>query len=93
MLKPHTQVIGVMFGVRLPDMTEQETWLEQQKEKHEKEISFVSYAQARYDICKQCDQLIKNIMICKACYCFLPGKTRLKSSECPLEKWGSVDEA
>ena len=44
----------------------------------------------RQKICKECDQLTM-VNICSICNCFMPGKTLLKSSECPQGKWGSVE--
>lgn len=73
-------------------MTEQEAWLAEQRKRQEEEINAVPFAKARYIICKQCDELISHIMVCKACYCFMPGKTKLKGAECPLGKWGPIDE-
>lgn len=42
----------------------------------------------RYDICKECDRLFKPTRTCKECGCFMGLKTWLKTSECPLGKWG-----
>ena len=47
-------------------------------------------AKARYDICKQCPELLKITKQCKKCGCIMPAKTRLAAAECPLHKWGSV---
>lgn len=44
-------------------------------------------ATQRFDICKQCPQLIKGINQCKECGCFMAAKTRLSRAECPLHKW------
>lgn len=74
-------------------MTEQEFWIAEQRKKQEEIINAVPLAKARYIICKQCDELISHIMICKVCYCFMPGKTRMKEAECPLGKWGAIDES
>ena len=41
----------------------------------------------RYDICKSCDRFKKLIKICEVCLCFMPTKTKLKDSKCPLNKW------
>lgn len=40
----------------------------------------------RMEICKNCDKL-NTINFCKQCGCFMPLKTWLKSSNCPLGKW------
>lgn len=73
-------------------MTEQEQWLAEERKKQEIEIENIPYAKARFSICKQCEELIKPVMICKICYCFMPGKTKFKSQECPLGKWNAIDE-
>lgn len=41
----------------------------------------------RYNICLECKHRIIAIDICGQCYCYLPLKTSLKSSRCPLSKW------
>lgn len=92
MLKLPIPAIGVMFGVRLLKMTEQDRWLAEQREAQEAELNDIPMAKKRYIICKQCDEFIDYIMVCKVCYCFMPGKTRLKESECPLGKWKSINE-
>jgi hypothetical protein len=44
-------------------------------------------AQSRMDICNACEAK-NDLNICTACGCFLPAKTKLAKSECPMEKWG-----
>jgi hypothetical protein len=44
-------------------------------------------SKARMDICKQCDQYLSGPLICNKCVCFLPAKTKLANTECPLQKW------
>ena len=44
----------------------------------------------RQKICKECDQL-NGLNMCNICNCFMPGKTLLKSSDCPQGKWGSIE--
>jgi len=46
---------------------------------------------SRLKICNSCDYLQKTVKICKDCKCFMPAKTRLKTSSCPQNKWQSVD--
>lgn len=41
----------------------------------------------RYDICKQCPELIKITNQCKKCGCFMVAKTKLQGASCPLGKW------
>lgn len=43
----------------------------------------------RIELCKACDRLT-SFNTCKECGCFMPAKTRIKSAECPLKKWGRV---
>lgn len=40
----------------------------------------------RYSICKQCENL-NNLKFCKKCNCFMPLKTLITISECPVGKW------
>jgi len=42
---------------------------------------------ARYDICKGCSSFSELTKMCKECACFMPAKTELKNSKCPLNKW------
>jgi len=44
----------------------------------------------RLDICSTCQRRGKKFGkdICTLCTCFLDLKTRLKTEECPLRKWG-----
>ena len=46
----------------------------------------------RYDICLACPELIKITKQCKKCGCLMSAKTKLAKAECPLHKWGQVDE-
>lgn len=48
-------------------------------------------AKMRMDICKACPNLALNL--CKECGCFMPAKTKLAWTECPIGKWGKVGEA
>lgn len=41
----------------------------------------------RYEICKNCDKFINLTKQCKECGCFMPLKTKLKFTSCPLQKW------
>lgn len=47
-------------------------------------------AQKRFEICKQCPELIKLTSQCKKCGCFMEAKTKLPHAECPLGKWEKV---
>jgi len=44
-------------------------------------------AAERITICFNCDDLNKQTNKCKICGCFVPAKTRSKSSTCPSDKW------
>jgi hypothetical protein len=46
----------------------------------------------RLAICNSCPQLFKPTWTCKSCGCFMKVKGRLSYAECPLGKWGKVDE-
>lgn len=41
----------------------------------------------RYELCKSCVHFNATLKTCKLCGCFLPAKTKLKGSQCPLKKW------
>jgi hypothetical protein len=43
------------------------------------------FAQYRMSECNKCEW--KNNDMCKACGCYLPAKTLVKSENCPLNKW------
>ncbi len=44
-------------------------------------------ANQRFDICKQCPELIGLTKQCKKCGCFMAAKTKLSHATCPLGKW------
>jgi len=44
-------------------------------------------AQARYDVCKQCDRFIPITAQCKESGCFMKIKVKLENAVCPLGKW------
>ena len=54
----------------------------------ERDLPVVAFEE-RMEMCKSCDKLTP-INICSECLCFMPIKTRLRSSECPLKKWVSI---
>ena len=43
-------------------------------------------AKKRAAICVDCPKLKSN-NICSVCGCYIPAKTRSKTSRCPLSKW------
>jgi len=46
------------------------------------------YAQARYNICKSCNNFIPAVHLCRQCGCYMKLKVKLISAECLLKKWG-----
>lgn len=44
----------------------------------------------RLSICEKCDKRNK-LNMCTECGCFVIAKTKLKNAECPLNKWGKID--
>lgn len=52
-------------------------------------LKFASRATAseRIAICKDCEARDTKTNTCTACGCYLPWKTRLKDSACPMELW------
>lgn len=58
-----------------------------QAEKVDKEV-----AEKRLDICLACPELVSVTKQCKKCGCIMPLKVKLKDAECPIAKWGRVNE-
>lgn len=52
-----------------------------------KKIAEVEISNDRFEICKQCIELIPIVNQCKQCGCFMPLKTKLEEARCPLGKW------
>jgi hypothetical protein len=44
-------------------------------------------SEKRFEICKQCPELINITKQCKKCGCFMIAKTKIEISRCPLGKW------
>lgn len=44
-------------------------------------------ANARYEICLTCPQLINFSKQCRKCGCFMAVKTKLSEASCPMGKW------
>lgn len=44
-------------------------------------------AQARYDICKQCEHFNKIMYTCNQCGCFMKAKVKMTQATCPISKW------
>jgi hypothetical protein len=51
------------------------------------EYADLEIADKRLNICKSCDHLSREDMVCKKCWCFMPEKTKLLNVVCPLGKW------
>jgi len=51
----------------------------------EPDLPTEGFAARRWEICKSCPELA--LYVCRQCGCFMPIKTRLRSSNCPLQKW------
>lgn len=41
----------------------------------------------RLNICNPCEVRSEALNVCTACGCYIPAKTSLAKSSCPLEKW------
>ena len=46
----------------------------------------------RQEVCRTCDRYQPLLALCGVCHCFMPVKARLAAAECPLKKWGAVQE-
>lgn len=47
-------------------------------------------ADKRYEICKKCEKFKTHLKLCGICKCFMPVKTKLRGTSCPIGKWGPV---
>jgi len=45
------------------------------------------FAEKRFNICKDCPELIQLTKTCKKCGCFMQMKTKLEHAVCPIGKW------
>lgn len=43
--------------------------------------------ESRYNICKSCENFIKQTTTCTKCGCFMIAKVRLSGASCPIGKW------
>ena len=50
-----------------------------------------SLAKERYSICQTCEFKINGANLCRKCGCFIPAKTILPITSCPIGKWGKMD--
>lgn len=53
------------------------------------DLEFVTKTKAkeRQAICNQCEAKNKKLNVCTICGCYLPAKTKLKESSCPMSQW------
>jgi len=51
----------------------------------------MTFAEEREEICGGCEAATPERM-CSACGCFIPAKVRNPGQNCPLGKWGKVEE-
>ena len=51
------------------------------------ELASPELVKARNDVCNSCEAQHKPTHICSACGCFLPTKTRILKTDCPMELW------
>jgi hypothetical protein len=54
-------------------------------------IAPLAVAKERRDICNECFAKHETVNKCTICGCYLPAKTRLASSSCPIDNWREVD--
>jgi hypothetical protein len=41
----------------------------------------------RLSICRECPEFQSKLEICRSCGCYIPAKTWIKQTSCPLKKW------
>jgi hypothetical protein len=51
------------------------------------EIASDDIVESRRALCESCEVRNATFNICTVCGCFIPAKTKLKESECPMELW------
>jgi hypothetical protein len=51
------------------------------------EYAETELSKQRMDICRSCEFLISLTKQCKKCGCFMPAKTIIEKSKCPIGKW------
>lgn len=56
------------------------------------ELASEELVASRNQICDSCDVQHKLTHVCTACGCFLPLKTRLLKSNCPMELWPTQND-
>lgn len=50
-------------------------------------VKDLNISNKRFQICKECPELIKLTKTCKKCGCFMKAKTLLEAATCPIGKW------
>ena len=50
------------------------------------ESNMEPFAKRRIEICRQCEHYV--MFVCKKCGCFMPAKTRVRTTQCPIGLWG-----
>ena len=70
-------------------MSKTEDWIKEQITFGKLKTVSKDDAKKRMDICKECERFanLKPLGYCKECGCYMPFKTRLLGSECPIGKW------
>jgi protein-arginine kinase activator protein McsA len=51
------------------------------------EYAETELSKKRMNMCNSCEFLFKTTKQCKKCGCFMPAKTILEKSVCPIGKW------
>lgn len=46
----------------------------------------------RLEICSTCEHLFQPTKTCKKCGCFMLVKTKVPFVDCPVHKWGKMNE-
>ena len=52
------------------------------------------YTDARIRICRKCEKnyWVGRTLWCKLCKCYMPGKARFLTNECPIGKWKLLEK-
>ena len=46
----------------------------------------------RFNICKSCEEFHKTTEFCRVCGCYMPAKTWIASTSCPIKKWVKIEK-
>jgi len=76
------------------EYTQQSDEARDRRQKEEDSVlnGVLQFAKDRYSICKECEAFSNLVKVCGECYCFMPAKVVIKSSECPIGLWGQISE-